>query len=196
MTGTEARGFATNLLRLEPDVWDAMGEALLDDLLGAERGRRQAEWLASHYAQVSERSVHSPSPSAHVPARRPDAARGRRHVSVGTSRPRPTIVGHVPCTRAVEARRGAPAASPGPRRAAIRPPPGDSPTPMSETTAPADARDARPAWFDACLIGSVFAVVVLPAGGSLGLGMLVLNLAALACFVAPVVAWVKGRDGG
>ena len=67
---------------------------------------------------------------------------------------------------------------------------------MSETTAPADARDARPAWFDACLIGSVFAVVVLPAGGSLGLGMLVLNLAALACFVAPVVAWAKGRDGG
>ena len=97
----EARGFATNLLRLEPDVWDAMGEALLDDLLGAERGRRpvlvtdeafgrggtralaagahlralaagarargfsglrivvfvrrQAEWLASHYAQVSDR---------------------------------------------------------------------------------------------------------------------------------------------
>ena len=62
---------------------------------------------------------------------------------------------------------------------------------MSETNAPADA---RPAWFDACIIGAVFALVVLPAGGSLGFGMLVLNLAAIACFVAPVVAWARGRD--
>lgn len=47
----------------------------------------------------------------------------------------------------------------------------------------------RPLWFDGSLIGAVFALVLIPA--STGIGVFLVNLAALACFVAPVVAAVR-----
>ena len=60
---------------------------------------------------------------------------------------------------------------------------------MSETTT--SSPSARPAWVDAGIVGTVFAVVIMPASPNVGLGMFVVNLAALACFVAPVVAWAR-----
>ena len=48
----------------------------------------------------------------------------------------------------------------------------------------------RPAWFDGSIVGAVFASVVMPASPSFG--MLLVNVAALACFVAPIVAWARG----
>lgn len=52
----------------------------------------------------------------------------------------------------------------------------------------------RPAWFDACILGGVFALILLPAGASLGFMFFVLNLLAIAAFVVPIVAAVKDGD--
>lgn len=51
----------------------------------------------------------------------------------------------------------------------------------------------RPVWFDASIVGAVFASIVMPTAPSFG--MLLVNVVALACFVAPIVAWAKGDRG-
>jgi hypothetical protein len=51
----------------------------------------------------------------------------------------------------------------------------------------------RPAWFNACIIGAVFATILIPASASIGFFSFLLNLAAVAMFVVPMVAAV--RDG-
>jgi len=50
----------------------------------------------------------------------------------------------------------------------------------------------RPLWFDGSIIGAIFALVVLPA--SADSGTFLLNLIALACFVAPIVFAVRDGD--
>ena len=57
---------------------------------------------------------------------------------------------------------------------------------MSDSTAP-----ARPAWFDACIIGCVFASILLSASIFVGFGTFLLNLVALGCFAAPIVMAVR-----
>lgn len=47
----------------------------------------------------------------------------------------------------------------------------------------------RPVWFNACIVGAIFSLVVLPTAGSFF--MLLVNLIAFGCFVAPVVAIMK-----
>ena len=54
----------------------------------------------------------------------------------------------------------------------------------------------RPAWFDGCIVGAVFAVIVLPAAMSAGFFTLLLNAAAIACFIAPLVMHGRERDAG
>ena len=50
----------------------------------------------------------------------------------------------------------------------------------------------RPLWFDGCLIGAIFALLLTPASADTGLFLV--NLVALACFLAPVIATL--REGG
>lgn len=57
------------------------------------------------------------------------------------------------------------------------------------TSTPIAGSTEKPAWFDATFIGAVFAVVVLPNSMHVGFLALVLNVIAIACFVAPLVAW-------
>ena len=50
----------------------------------------------------------------------------------------------------------------------------------------------RPFWFDGSIIGAVFATVLLSA--SAFAGTFILNLIAVACFVAPIVAGIRDGD--
>ena len=54
----------------------------------------------------------------------------------------------------------------------------------------------RPPWFDGCIIGAVFSTVLLSASVFVGAFTFVLNLVAVACFVAPIVAAVRNGDVG
>lgn len=51
----------------------------------------------------------------------------------------------------------------------------------------------RPAWFDACIIASVFTTILLPGSAHIGFFTFVLNLVCIAMFVVPMIAAV--RDG-
>ena len=56
--------------------------------------------------------------------------------------------------------------------------------------------DNLPLWFTACIAGTVFSTVIIPASMHVGFGAVVLNLVALACFVVPMVAaWRAGEVG-
>jgi len=52
----------------------------------------------------------------------------------------------------------------------------------------------RPLWFDGSIIGAVFALVLTPVSLDLGLFLLLLNLVAIGCFVAPLVAGAREGD--
>ena len=52
----------------------------------------------------------------------------------------------------------------------------------------------RPKWFDGCIIGAVFSTVLLSASVFVGAFTFLLNLVALACFVAPIVGAVRDGD--
>ena len=52
----------------------------------------------------------------------------------------------------------------------------------------------RPLWFDGCIIGAVFATILLPA--SMFAGTFILNLIAVACFVVPIVFAVREGEVG
>lgn len=50
----------------------------------------------------------------------------------------------------------------------------------------------RSAWFDACIIGAVFATILIPASASMGFFSFLLNIICIAMLVVPMV--VGGRD--
>lgn len=52
----------------------------------------------------------------------------------------------------------------------------------------------RPAWFDACLIGAVFATILIPASASLGFFSFLLNVICVAMFVVPMVVAVRNGE--
>ena len=52
----------------------------------------------------------------------------------------------------------------------------------------------RPLWFDGCIVGAVFTAILLSASAHVGSGLFLVNLIAVGCFVAPLVAAV--REGG
>jgi len=49
----------------------------------------------------------------------------------------------------------------------------------------------RPVWFDACIIGAVFATILIPASASIGFFSFLLNVAAAAMFIIPMVLAVR-----
>ncbi|MFK8083572.1 MAG: hypothetical protein AB8B97_25095 [Granulosicoccus sp.] len=51
--------------------------------------------------------------------------------------------------------------------------------------------EKRPAWFDACLIGAVFATVLLAASAHVGFFSFLLNLICVGMFVVPMVVAVR-----
>ncbi|MFK7993328.1 MAG: hypothetical protein AB8B87_04260 [Granulosicoccus sp.] len=52
----------------------------------------------------------------------------------------------------------------------------------------------RPAWFDACLIGAVFATILVPASAHMGFFSFLLNIICVAMFVVPMVFAVRDGD--
>jgi|GEM_PF-2070757 hypothetical protein len=52
----------------------------------------------------------------------------------------------------------------------------------------------RPAWFNGSIIGAVFALIMVSASVHVSFGTVLLNLLALGCFVAPIVAAVRDGD--
>ena len=54
----------------------------------------------------------------------------------------------------------------------------------------------RPPWFDGSIVGAVFSTVLLSASVFVGAFTFILNLVAVACFVAPIVAAVRDGDVG
>ncbi len=56
-------------------------------------------------------------------------------------------------------------------------------------------------WFIFCLVGAVFALIIMPATASVGFGLFLINAIALACCAAPIVAGIsddtdRAADGG
>ena len=52
----------------------------------------------------------------------------------------------------------------------------------------------RPLWFDACIIGAVFSTVLLAGTAYMGFFFFLLNIAAIAMFVVPMVMAVREGD--
>lgn len=53
---------------------------------------------------------------------------------------------------------------------------------------------SRPAWFDACIIGAVFSTILIPASASNGFLWFIMNVAAVAMFVVPMVWAVRDKE--